>query len=258
MFTFIIIFVNIPASATTISLDNDIDVPDRTVTYEDRNYEIQEIGAYHLDEPVNISVDVSGISSFQLSLLDKNRSFLWNHMVYHTDGHSEMTMPPHTVNVPGTYAFAVLYQGNILAAKPVVFSQYELTATPDISVIQPGGTLHVEIKVVPDPDMPVKVVLAKKSSSLEYETERAAEGIFRTDIKIPYSASGNFSLYSAVISEDKLVMGYPELIGVSGDTIIEVRYPVDESKKEVDPVQILVFIVLLSAFIIIISKKRWD
>lgn len=86
VFIALIILLNSqPAAAgTTISLGNTIDTPDRTVTYQGKNYEIQDIGAYPIGESVNISINVTDIKSFQLSLLDKNKNFMWNHMVYYT------------------------------------------------------------------------------------------------------------------------------------------------------------------------------
>ncbi|HLB69884.1 MAG TPA: hypothetical protein VJJ51_02445 [Candidatus Methanoperedens sp.] len=218
----VILVLNVPASAnTTISLDNTIDTPDRTVTYQGKNYEVQDIGSYLLGQAVNISVNVTDIESFQLSLLDSDKEFLWNYMVYYTEGQVEVTMPGNVVTTPGTYAFAIFYQGDILVFKPVVFSRYELSVIPESTTVAPGATLHVTARVVPDDGQPMKVVLAKNSSSLEYAVNRTREGLYETEIKIPSSASGRFSLYAAMESE-KTAQGYPELLGVSNCVIINI------------------------------------
>lgn len=47
-FIVLIIFICPANAGTTISLDKTIDVPDRTIVYQDKNYEIQDIGAYHI------------------------------------------------------------------------------------------------------------------------------------------------------------------------------------------------------------------
>ncbi|SNQ61080.1 exported hypothetical protein [Candidatus Methanoperedens nitroreducens] len=210
-----------PAAATTISLDKTIDTLDRTLAYQGEIYDIRDIGAYSLGETVNITVNATDVESFQLSLLDKNKNFLWNHMVYYTDGMAEAVMPGGAVTVPGTYVFAVFYQGDILAVKPVVISKYNLSVIPSSTIVPAGGTLHVKVRVSPDTSLPVRVVLVKNSSSLESSANRTQDGIYETDINIPESAYSRFSLYAAIAS-DNIILGYPELIGISGEGTINV------------------------------------
>jgi len=215
----VILSTVIASAGTTISLDNTIDLPDRTVTYQGKNNEIQDIGAYQLGESVNISINVTDIKSFQLSLLDKNKNFLWNHMVYNTEGRTEVAMPKDVVTTPGTYAFAVFYQGDIMAVKPVVFSQYKMSVILDSTAVAPGGTLRVKVNVAPDTSLPVKVVLVRNSSSIESLVNRTKEGEYVAEINIPAGAYGIFSLYAAITSNN-MILGYPELIGAaSGGTI---------------------------------------
>ena len=217
-----IFLLNVPACAeTTISLDNVIDTPDRTILYESKDYEIRDIGSYHLGEAVNISINITDIESFQLTLLDKDENFLWNYMVYYTEGHNEVIMPGDVVTSPGTYVFAVFYQGDILAFKPVVFSQYKMSLIPESSTVAPGGTLHVTVRVVPETSLPIKVVFATNRSSLESIVKRTQESLYETEIKIPFSASGRFSLYAAIES-DNTTKGYPELLGASNNVTINV------------------------------------
>lgn len=252
----LVILSNATASAgTTISLDNTIDIPDRTVTYQGNTYEVQDMGAYSPGESVNISINTTDIKSFQLSLLDKNKNFLWNHMVYYTEGRTEVSMPADVVTTPGTYAFAVFYQGDIMAVKPVVFSQYKMSVIPDSTTIAPGGTLQVKVRVVPDTSLPVKVVLARNSSSIESVVNRTGEGEYEAEINIPVSAYGVFSLYAAIAS-DKMIMGYPELIGVASGGTINVtnitQLPISSTSLSFSMVIALVFIALL---LIVAFKK---
>lgn len=244
------------AAGTTISLDNTVDTPDRTVTYQGKNYEIQDIGAYQPGESVNISINVTDIKSFQLSLLDKNKNFLWNQMVYYTGGMSEVAMPADVVTTPGTYAFAVFYQGDIKAVKPVVFSRYKMSVIPDSATVAPGGALHVKVRVAPDTSLPVKVVLARNSSSIEYVVNRTGEGEYEAEINIPASAYGRFSLYTAIAS-DNMILGYPELIGVaSGGTInvTNITQPVAHSTSI--NIFLLVIISIFIAILLIVSFKK--
>ncbi len=239
-------------ASTTISLDSSIDTPDRTVTYQGKNYDIQDIGSYHMGEKVNISINVTDISSFQLSLLDKNKNFMWNHMVYYTEGNAQVDMPDNVVTVPGTYAFAVFYQGDIMAVKPVVFSQYKLSVMPDTTTVAPGETLHVKVTVAPDTGIPMKVILARNSSSLESSANRTGEGLYEAEIKLPNSTNGRFSLYAALASGN-MILGSPELIGVSsGGTINVAETP---PTPQASGFSVSLVIVSLLFIVIIIFRK---
>ncbi|VVB84828.1 Uncharacterised protein [uncultured archaeon] len=254
--TAFILFSNLqPAAAATISLDNTIDMPDRTVTYQGKTYDIQDVGAYSLGETVNITVDATDIKSFQLSLLDKNRNFLWNHMVYYTEGTAEMAMPGGVVTVPGTYAFAVFYQGDILAVKPVVFSKYNLSVMPSNTIVTSGGTLHVKVRVSPDTSLPVRVVLVKNSSSLESSANRTQDGIYDTNIKIPESAYGRFSLYAAIAS-DNIILGYPELMGISGGGTINVTESLPQAPASGYMMIVAAFLFLIGILFLVLNKIR--
>ncbi|MCZ7400005.1 MAG: hypothetical protein O8C62_10095 [Candidatus Methanoperedens sp.] len=253
----IVALLNSPVFAsTTISLDSTIDTPDRTVAYQGKNYDIQDIGSYHMGEKVNISINVTDISGFQLSLLDKNKNFMWNHMVYYTEGNAQVDMPDNVVTVPGTYAFAVFYQGDIMAVKPVVFSQYKLSVMPDATTVAPGDTLHVKVRVAPDTGIPMKVIIARNSSSLESSANRTQEGLYEADIKLPSSTNGRFSLYAALASGN-MIMGSPELIGVSsGGTINVVEIPPTPQASGFSFSLVIVSLLFIGILIIIFRKIR--
>jgi hypothetical protein len=255
----LIVFSSLSASAgTTIFLDNTIDIPDRTVTYQGNTYEIQDIGAYSIGENANISINTTDIKSFQLSLLDKNKNFMWNYMVYYTDGRSEVTMPADVVTTPGTYALAVFYQGDIMAVKPVVFSQYKMSVIPNSTTVAPGGTLHVKVRVVPDTSLPVKVMLAQNSSSIESGVNRTREGEYEAGMNIPASAYGRFSLY-ATIASDNMILGYPELLGVSSGGIINVTYitePVVSSTYSLSFSMVIAFVFIAFLLFVVFKKSE--
>lgn len=251
----ILFLSNIPASASTvISLDHVVDTPDRTVAYQDKIYELQDMGAYLIGEPVNISINATDINSFQLSLLDKKENFLWNSMVYYTEGKTEVTMPADVITIPGTYTFAVFYQGDIVAFKPVVFSQNKITVTPDSMTVAPGGALHVKVNVVPDTSMPIKVVLAKDSSSLEYPVNRTREGSYETEINVPYSAHGRFSLYAAIVSDNKFLGNY-EFMGVSNAVTINATDILPAPSKSGDYFPLTILFVFLAGLLIFMFRR---
>ncbi len=252
------IFLSNPltAAGTTIYLDSTIDTPGRTLTYQGQNYDINDIGAYSIGESVNISVNTSDINSFQLSLLDKNTNFLWNHIVYSTEGTAAVTMPENVVTAPGTYAFVVFYQGDIKAVKPVVFSSYKISVKPENRVVAPGGKLQVKVEVAPDTTRPIKVVLSRNSSSFESAVNRTRESLYETEIIIPASANGSFSLY-AVMATDNVIMGYPELVGVSDGGTINVKNPlaIDSKASDISFPLVIISVFLIALLVLLILKR---
>ncbi len=246
-----------PAHAgTTISLGNVIEIPHRTVTYEDTTYEIQDIGAYSLGDDINITINSTDINSFQLSLLDKDQNFLWNNMTYYTEGKTYVVMPGSAVTSPGTYVFAIFYQGDVQAVKPVVISSYKLSVNPETTMVAPGGILNVRVGVLPDTTQPVKVVLVRNSSSIESTANRTNMGEYEAEIRIPSSAYGEFSLYASIPSGNT-VLGYPELIGISsGGTVNVTEIPTSTASS--NPVYSVILIIIFISFVglVIMVKKR--
>jgi hypothetical protein len=242
------------AADTKITLSHSIDTPDRTVSYENNTYEIQDIGFYHIKDPVNITITTKDIKSYTIALLDTKMNFLWYQIVYHTEGKEELTMPAGIVTSPGTYIFAVFYQGDILDFEQVLFSNITLSMTLNTSQVIPGGLLHVDVTAFPDTDLPIKVVFAQESRSLEFPVNRTSSGQYEADIIIPSSANGRFSSYAAMTS-GKIVLGYPEIVGVSNGGILEIiDFPQKSSDKTnslpvISPFFLAVLLVLASRMI---------
>lgn len=257
IFAIILISIFKSASAnTSLYLDNTIDTPDRTLTYQGKNYEVKDIGVYHINETVNISINVTDINSFQLSLMDKNKSFLWNHMVYYIEGMSQVTMPFNIITEPGIYAFVVFYQGDILAIKPVVFSKYQFSLETNKTIIAPGGSLHIKVRLTPDTDLPVKVIFAQNSSTLESLVNKTLDGNYETDVYIPISAYGSFNLYAAVESGN-MILGYPELVGVSeGRKINVTQIPSEPASLGSYFIPFIVSIFFILSAIVLLRKIR--
>ncbi|MEA1944999.1 MAG: hypothetical protein U9N07_06690 [Euryarchaeota archaeon] len=231
----IILHICIPcalASSATITLDSVIDTPDRTITYDDEVYEITDIGIYRIDHDINASVSVSGIQSFQISLIDKDKKPVWDQIIYHTDGCETVIIPAGTTEIPGTYALTIWYQGQILAMKPVMISVYDLSVS-SASRVESGGILHVVVDINRDGvpvtvDETVKVVLSQGSTLFEGVATLNGAGEYEADINIPAIASGSFSLYCAVTT-DRMILGYPEIIGAASYGTVDVIPPEEVS-----------------------------
>ena len=220
------------ASGATITLDSVIDTPDRTITYNDGMYEVTDIGIYRMDQDINVSVGVSEIQNFQISLIDNDKKPVWDRIIHHTGGHETVTIPAGTIKTPGTYALTIGHQRRILAMKPVVMSVYDLSVS-SASRVEPGETLHVVVNISRDGvpvtvDETVKVVLTQGSTLFEEMATPDGAGEYEAGINVPAIASGSFSLYCAVTT-DRMILGYPEIIGAASYGTIDVVPPEDVS-----------------------------
>ena len=246
------------ASNTTLSIEHSIDTPDRTVFFDNQSYEIHENGFYNVGEAVNVTIITTDVNSYQVSLIDQEQNFLWNQIVYQTEGKEEVTMPADIVTTPDTYAFAVFYQGDILAIEPVIFSNYTLSLTLNTTTVAPGETLHVGVSAFPYTSLPIKVVLTQGSRSLEFPVNQTSGGLYETDIKIPSSAHGNFSSYAAISSE-KIKLGYPELIAIAKGEVINVTDLPDLPPEKSDSpgsIWVIASFFLASFFIFLLKRMR--
>ncbi len=227
------------ASGTTataiITLDSIVDTPDRTVTHNGATYEITDIGVYRMDQDIGVSVDVSGGSDFQVSLIDKHENSVWSRAIRST-GEPEapvtLVIPAGTVGTPGAYALTVWHQGRILVAKPVVISVYDLLISSKPQV-EAGETLDVVVNIMRDgipvtANETVKVVLSQGSTTFEENAIPSVTSRYEAGIDIPELAFGDFSLH-CVVTTDRTVLGYPETIGAASyDGAVTVEVPAPE------------------------------
>jgi hypothetical protein len=243
-----------PASADTkITLSHSIDIPDRTVIYENYSYEIQSMGSYHMEEPVNMTVTVTDIRSYTIALLDTKSNFLWYEIVYQTQGKDELTMPAGMAAFPGTYIIAVFYQGEILAFEQVLFSNVTINIVLNTTRAAPGGMVHARVTAAPDMDLPVKVVFTQGSSSLEFPVDRTSSGHYEADINIPMSASGNFSSYAAMTS-GRTVLGHPEFAAAAKGGSLEVTV-LPKGSGDTTNSSLVIGVIFVAALFIIASRR---
>ena len=234
IFTILIIVSCSPcalASSATITLDSIIDTPDRTITHSGTAYEITDIGIYRIDHDISATVNVSGVQSFQISLIDKYENSVWGQTIYSTKGHETLIIPAGTAKTPGLYALTIWHQRRIIAVRPVVISVYDLSIS-SASQIEPGETLHVVVDINRDGvpvtvNETVKVVLSQGSTLFEEIATPVDAGKYEANINIPAIASGDFSLYCAVTT-DRTIIGYPETIGAASYGTVTVCAAVPE------------------------------
>jgi hypothetical protein len=98
-------------------------------------------------------------------------------------------------------------------------------------------------------------VLARNSSSFESGVNRTREGTYETEIKIPANANGRFSLYAAIASGN-IIMGYPELAGISSGGTVDVMETQPSNPTFFDLFSLVILSVFLAGILIFVLKRR--
>ncbi|KCZ72813.1 hypothetical protein ANME2D_01248 [Candidatus Methanoperedens nitroreducens] len=234
-------------SGTTITFDKSLDVPDRTFTWEGKVYEITDIGLYEIGQNIGITINSPGVSNKLVTLYLKNKDYpspisVWSKTLY---GESSTVIPYYEISaevqgISGTFGLLVTNKdidkiGEILAAKPIVISEYKLLVTPESSEKVAGSVINVTVKITKD-GVPynvgvntVKVEFVPLSGSLSPifggdASPTSINGTYTANIIIPPNVAGTYMLYAAITTDYKIYGDYPEIIGAvsySGDISIQ-------------------------------------
>lgn len=241
----LLLFFTSSAGGAAITFDKALDVPDRdfTVTYEGSTFSftIADIGNYKIGEDVGVTVS-GGVKNMRLVLFTVDKLTPWFKTFYGTSGSVSAKIPaerfdPNCPDVcddesggykmgPGIYALAVQNRDDskYFIAKPIIVSEYDMTVTPSSTQNAPGSNVKVTVQVfkkgIPvniDPDN-VKIEFVQDSTSTHFTDIAQATstaGVYEANIPIPPSASGNYKLYAAIITNRNIYQDYPEIIGAA-------------------------------------------
>jgi len=223
-----------------ITLSKSIDVPDKTVFFENRAFEITEIGNYKTNQEINFTVDAPGADDMLIVLYDRDKLSTWYERFSNTGGHAVVVIPSNKTDKAGMYAVTISHNRTMIGAVPVVISDYDMAVNPGSKQIISGNTLDVEVRIskngIPiNVNNTVKVVLAKGSSSFETNATAVKTGVYEAHLKIPLAANGTFSLYSVITTERKVFIKYPETIGIERGGYIEIQPPGERLPEERAP-----------------------
>ncbi len=223
------------AEKADIILSKTIDVPDRTITFENQTFDITDIGNYRNDEDIKFTIEAEKSDELLVILYNTEQLSVWFKRFTNTSGHIVAAIPSNRTDKTGTYAITVSKDRQIIGAIPLVVSDYDILFNTDNKKVMAGKTLRVDIDVyrngIPvDINDKVKVVLAKGVSSIETNMTRIRTGLYEANIEIPKSMNGTYSLYSVVATNHKVLNNYPEILGIKSGGYIEI-FPYSEEKK---------------------------
>lgn len=223
------------AEKADIILSRTIDVPDRTITFENQTFDITDIGNYRTDEDIRFTIETEKADDLLVILYDTEQLSVWFKRFTNTSGHIVAVIPSNRTDKTGTYAITVSKNRQIIGAIPLVVSDYEILLNTDSKKVMAGKTLRVDIEVNRN-DIPVnvndtiKVVLARGSSSIETNATKIKTGMYEANIEIPKPMNGTYSFYSVIATNYKVFNNYPEILGIKSGGYIEIL-PYSEEKK---------------------------
>jgi len=130
----------------SLSVDNSVDVPDRTVIVDDPDIgEIQDtitgIGRLQPGETITVNVDANPTSEYQLELMDRELNTVATSSVLMGDAVETFDTTGYD---PGSYVVSVMENGDAKAVFPVVLEAYDVTVTSAPSTITTDQTLTVQ------------------------------------------------------------------------------------------------------------------
>ncbi len=238
LFLILITIYSITVSAAEkadIIFSKSIDVPDRTITFENQTFDITDIGNYRPDEDIRFTIEAEKADDLLVILYDTEQLSVWFKRFTNTSGHIVAVIPSNRTDKTGTYAITVSKDRQIIGAIPLVVSDYDILLNTKSKKVMAGKTLRVDIDVNRN-DIPVnindtiKVVLARGSSSIETNATKIKTGMYEAHIEIPKPMNGTYSLYSVITTNYRVFNNYPEILGIKSGGYIEIL-PYSEEKK---------------------------
>lgn len=225
------------AAGASITFNKSLDVPSRTFTWNGTVYEINNVGLYGIGQDIGITIDSPGVSKKLVTLFLKNKSYPSPISVWHKtlDGESSTVIPYSEIiheaqGVSGTFGLLVTNsdpgkEGEIIAVKPIIISEYILVVTPENTEKTASSTINVTIRITKN-GVPsnvsdsVKVEfepLNRASSPSFYADARQTNdiGIYTAVTNIPTNAAGLYRLYALITTDYKIFGDYPETKGIA-------------------------------------------
>ncbi len=229
------------AFGATVSFDKTIDVPEREFTGKDPDddnktftFTIDKIGYHKFGD--NIGITVNGEVNFmRLVSWSIGPISTWSESVEFLGGSGSTIIPADKFNPScdgvcenfqmgsGIYALTVQDKVtgppfNYITAKPFIISEYDLNVTPEKSQVKPGDTINVTVTISKsgtlfDVTDNVKVEFVQGISHFGTDATKRSTGTYSANIQIPSTATGTYSLYAAITTNNTIYGDYPEIMG---------------------------------------------
>lgn len=201
-----------------ITLDQSVDIPERTLDTDSGEFTVSTVGRYAEDGTVNVTTSGPRNTSYAIRLVDSEERL--RQSTYGTsDDSTKFSLDRYS---PGTYAIVITNASDaedVKAAKPFVIYGYTVSHTTSDEV-EGDSTLDVELSLdqvseeVDNPPAGVEVALGNDSTSIRAEATRTSGLNYTAEIDVSSLSPGEYSLYTGV-QRDNTVYEYQELTGVN-------------------------------------------
>jgi hypothetical protein len=185
----------------TLSIDDSIDIPDRSVTIEGTEYDVRAFGRFAPGDTISVDVTAPAGREYRVNLYN------WKIQVedtYAMTGSGEAVLETDDVP-PGTYFVAVVNDG-FQKVFPVVVEGYDLTLSTTDSV-ERGTTVDVSLSVTQQAstDQPnaVQVVLGNDSEAMRVEATRTDSGSYEAEVSTDSLSPGDYALYGVIRGDEE-------------------------------------------------------
>ncbi len=209
-------------SGAVVTFDKKIAIPERTFTYGNIPYIFTYVGNYKLIDPITVTIS-SGTDDMLIILYDADMKSIWSYPAY-SDG--KISIPAGIVPESGTYGIVVQNSSDVktIGIAPLLVSEYDLIVTPTPTQTSPGSAIKVTVNVYkygnlesvpPGDNVKVEFVKGTNTEFSGIAEATTSAGVYEANLTIPSSASGNYQLYAAIITNKKIYQDYPETIGAA-------------------------------------------
>jgi hypothetical protein len=208
-----------------VTVDRQIDVPDRTIDTEWGEYTVSSIGRYQTDDYLSVSTSAPADASYSIRLIDSQERVRAND---YGEGDAEASFSLRRYD-PGTYVVAMTNgTDEVLALEPFVISGYAVTQSLPTEV-EADTTLRVNLsltKVDSDVATPasVEVAVTDGSTTLRSQAARTTGLNYTATFDAGRLSTGEYDVYTAV-QRDNEVYGEKELVGLSAQRTVTVVEP---------------------------------
>ncbi|QCJ45992.1 hypothetical protein [Haloprofundus sp. MHR1] len=214
----------------SISVQNNVDVPDRTLTLQGTDYDVSEIGSVDSGEDIVVNTDGPDGETYRVLLYNSNEQ-----REYQSDlqsGSSTVSFDTEGLT-PGSYLAAIYGpQGDVEQVHPVVINAYDISQSIPASVTA-GETVDVTIDVSARQNAPemseveVAVVAQGDTTQRVTATKEGDEYI----ASVTFDSSGSYELYTTVRGTDTY-NGQNELLALTQTQEIEVAEATTDSGND--------------------------
>lgn len=187
-----------PASGSShfdVAVSPSIDVPDRTVTFEEGEHVIEELGRVERGEAIEARVDVDESTRAQLQLVDDDHDRLAGD---EGRGDAHLDFPTDDLE-PGTYLVVLRVDGSVVDLEPVVVSAYDVSVSaPDAATAGSAVEVSAEVTPVGSQDAPdrVQVVVGDGSERVRTTLSRESESTYTGSVDTGSLSGGTYTLYA--------------------------------------------------------------